>query len=263
MINAVRSFSTSGYPLKVVIFVPGEEMIGYFQNALQERTKGTDLPVSAETSQNLVRTLSNKRHIVKPASRTQRQSQSKDMVVLHLAASSQQGIDMPLEEIDKFIKEHTVTKTIAGEKTSHVLVKNWSKVESLSRLYDVSITCDTHGVAAVTGEVINVSDCKEKLFQLVNKQVEVERKANQRKFISKTVKWHYDVKGKAVPYGENVNVLVEEAFMENKTSVCFDKEDAGRCEIYFSDMTERTVEKFGQSLKVSRVLLADINAGNF
>ena len=191
---------------------------------------------------------------------TLKTGEAKEVIVLDLFASSQQDIDTSLEEVKKFIVQHSTTKGIEHEKVFDVLVKHWSEVEDLTRDHDVSITCKkASSVAEIEGMVANVSDCKDKLSLLITKHVEEERTASQVEFISKNVQWYYFQGSKSVPYDKELNTAIEMAYMESKETVDVTK-NGDPCEIDLLANVEKN-QRSNQVATITRKQMGDSNTG--
>lgn len=258
IVNAVKRFSISKHRLSVNIVVSEKKMLTCFEAALQGIATESDTPPLISRTSDSPQHGKGTQDILarfKPI----RIGEAKEVVILHFLATLQQEIDTSLQEINKFVKDHIGTKNIEHEKIWKVLKKYWSETEDLTRVYDVSITCQTHSVASVEGLVTNVSDCKEKLWHLFNKYVEDECKTNQLEFISKNVQWFYFNNRESVPYNKEINADVEEAFMENKESVSFVNSN-NHYDIDFSAMTEKN-RTTGEVRKVTRTPLRSTDSG--
>lgn len=164
ILGAAKEFSKAAdYPLDVDIVVKQKRLIPSFETSIQEKTR-ENMGLKTPSPTKSIPDQKSGRICLRSS-----KSRVEGSVTLHFFAHLQQDIEISVEEVKKFVEVHTETRTIEIEKVCHLLMKNYSEVEDLENVHDVSITCQPPSQVAISGLKSTVQACEADLLSLIEK----------------------------------------------------------------------------------------------
>mgnify|MGYP002803931348 FL=1 len=161
-----------------------------------------------------------------------------EAVKLQVFARSSTDISSAHDEIEKFIRNHLISKTLNHEKHYDVVLKHWDELKRLTKDRDLKITCLDPTTVLMEGVLSKVVEAKDKLNELVSQYTNEERTTNQLSYISQNVQWYYCdlMSSREVPYSTQLNGTIELARMNGEATVEIIEPDGQKYVVDFSEM---------------------------
>lgn len=180
-------------------------------------------------------------------------SDTGNKVTVKIYAEGEKNIDKALRQLKKAVEDDWIVHSIDDPVVLSLPQHKIDQIKRDAREHNIQIEID-HDVGGIKlqGLVKNMMPVKDKINAIIRTHEKSKHEYQQAKLLANIVRWFYLKDQKQLPFPDNCNKKVEEAYRNKESKVRVKDRSGGEYEIDFATMTEYDVKNTNEKFAVLR-----------